>query len=186
MNITELALYKLLCDPKRQSILHYAAERPITVKELAEKLNEKQSRLYYHVKKLEEAGVLEVVETKAIGNLTEKYYQAKNTVYTLSDNLQKEHSDEIISHTRHIIETGLKKIHLNMKDDVNEEPAFLGTMYENQTEEEWAETCDNITKQLKPSQDTDTVNSVSPSSKKAKSSKTNTYAYVIMSYRIDD
>lgn len=186
MNITELALYKLLCDPKRQSILHYAAERPITVKELAEKLNEKQSRLYYHVKKLEEAGVLEVVETKAIGNLTEKYYHTKDAVYTISDTLQKEHNDEIMNHTRHIIETGLKKIHLSMKNDIEDVPSMIATMYHNQTEEEWSETCDNIIKQVRPSQNPDTLNLTAPTNEKTKSRKTNNYAYVFMSYRIDD
>ncbi|KXY41518.1 ArsR family transcriptional regulator [Bacillus toyonensis] len=186
MNINELALYKLICDPKRQNILYYATEQPVTVKELAEKLNEKQSRLYYHVKKLEEAGILEVVETKAIGNLTEKYYQANRTVYTLSDKLKKEHNDEIINHTRHIIETGLKRVHLNMKKDDHDELAYLSTMYDNQTEEEWKRTCDNISKQLNPSADAKTSNSFSHSLADPDSSKKSTYAYVIISYPVND
>ncbi|EJR46585.1 hypothetical protein IIM_04723 [Bacillus cereus VD107] len=184
MDINELALYKLICDPKRQKILHYAAKEPITVKELAEKLNEKQSRLYYHVKKLEESGILAVVDTKAIGNLTEKYYKAKQTAYTLSDQLQKEHSDEIINHTRHIIETGLKKIHVNMKEGDHDEPALISTVYDNQTEEEWRETCDNLMKGLKTSQET--VDPSPPSNESPDNRKQHTYAYIVISYRVDE
>ncbi|MDA1634875.1 MULTISPECIES: transcriptional regulator [Bacillus cereus group] len=184
MDINELALYKLICDPKRQKILYYATKEPITVKELAEKLNEKQSRLYYHVKKLEESGILEVVDTKAIGNLTEKYYKAKQTAYTLSDQLQKEHSDEIINHTRHIIETGLKKIHLNMKKGNQNDPALISTVYDSQTEDEWRETCDNLMKSLNTSKET--ADPSPPSNESPDHSKQHTYAYVVISYRVDE
>ncbi|MGG0151092.1 ArsR/SmtB family transcription factor [Bacillus mycoides] len=184
MDITELALYKLICDPKRQKILHHANKQPITVKELAEKLNEKQSRLYYHVKKLEEAGILEVVDTKVIGNLTEKYYKAKQTAYTLSDQLQKEHSDEIINHTRHIIENGLKKIHLNMKKDDQDESGLISTAYKNQTEKQWRETCDNLIKCLRPAQEP--IDPSPSSNENPDQNKQHTYAYVVISYRIDE
>lgn len=70
-----LDIMKVLSDPRRMQILTLA-EKPITVKELAEHMDEKPSRLYYHVNKLQEAGLLQVVDQKQTGNLVEKYYQS--------------------------------------------------------------------------------------------------------------
>ncbi|SFU65741.1 ArsR/SmtB family transcription factor [Alicyclobacillus macrosporangiidus] len=73
--LRDAELVKLLLDPRRSRILEYAS-RPVSVNELAEKIGELPSRVYYHVHKLEEAGLLEVVDTRQRGNLIEKLYQS--------------------------------------------------------------------------------------------------------------
>ncbi|MCR8643931.1 winged helix-turn-helix domain-containing protein [Paenibacillus sp. N1-5-1-14] len=75
INLSDVEMIKVMLDPRRYLIMKHAEKEPVTVKQLAEKLDEKPSRLYYHVNKLEEIGVLQLVETKTQGNLIEKYYQ---------------------------------------------------------------------------------------------------------------
>jgi len=75
--ITDLDTLRLLADPLRLSILGAfppMARRPMSVKEIAEKIDEGQTKLYRHVKKLEEAGLIRVVETRVVSGIIEKRY----------------------------------------------------------------------------------------------------------------
>jgi DNA-binding transcriptional ArsR family regulator len=75
--ITDLETLRLLADPLRLSILGAfppLARRPMSVKEIAEKIDEGQTKLYRHVKKLEEAGLLRMVETRVVSGIIEKRY----------------------------------------------------------------------------------------------------------------
>ncbi len=75
--ITDLETLRLLADPLRLSILGAfppMARHPMSVKEIAEQIDEGQTKLYRHVKKLEEAGLLRVVETRVVSGIIEKRY----------------------------------------------------------------------------------------------------------------
>jgi AcrR family transcriptional regulator len=48
---------------------------PLTVKQVADRLGLAPSKLYYHVNMLEQHGLLQVVETRMVANMVEKYYQ---------------------------------------------------------------------------------------------------------------
>ena len=66
---------KLLClaDPIRLSILEVLCEKPMYVKELSERLGLKLSIVYYHVKKLLDAGLVKYAESvKVRGTLAHK------------------------------------------------------------------------------------------------------------------
>ena len=66
---------KIFADPLRQQLLQEFCCNPATVKQIAEKIGEKPTRLYHHVDLLEQNGFLEVVDTKQIRGTVEKYYQ---------------------------------------------------------------------------------------------------------------
>lgn len=76
--VTDLDTLRLLADPLRLSILGAfssgSRRRSMSVKEIAEKLDEGQTKLYRHVKKLEEAGLLQVAETRVVSGIIEKRY----------------------------------------------------------------------------------------------------------------
>jgi DNA-binding transcriptional ArsR family regulator len=77
--ITDLETLRILADPLRLSILGAfppggAARRPMSVKEIAEKIDEGQTKLYRHVKKLEEVGLIRAVETRVVSGIIEKRY----------------------------------------------------------------------------------------------------------------
>jgi DNA-binding transcriptional ArsR family regulator len=78
--ITDLETLRTLADPLRLSILGAfppggVARRSMSVKEIAEKIDEGQTKLYRHVKKLEEAGLIRVVETRVVSGIIEKRYR---------------------------------------------------------------------------------------------------------------
>jgi DNA-binding transcriptional ArsR family regulator len=64
----------VLGDDTRVAIIELCA-RPQTVSALAEALDVPRTRLYHHVKRLTEQGLLRVVKTKKVGPVTESHYQ---------------------------------------------------------------------------------------------------------------
>lgn len=71
--------FELLADPTRVELLEWLFE-PASVSELAEAMGVPRTRLYHHVRLLEETGMIRVVRTRQRGALPEKVYQvtAKN------------------------------------------------------------------------------------------------------------
>ena len=72
--IDDLETLKILADPLRNHILEVLAPEPQTVNAIAEKLGQDASRLYYHVKLLEKHGLVQVVDTRVVANIIEKFY----------------------------------------------------------------------------------------------------------------
>lgn len=72
---TPLDMIKALGDPKRLRIMA-ALGVPRTVKQVGDYLDEDASTLYYHVKELFRVGLVELVETRVVGGVAEKYYRA--------------------------------------------------------------------------------------------------------------
>jgi len=77
----QVEILKALAAPTRLRIM-YALEvgdskpRVMSVKELAEELDEPQTRLYRHVKVLESAGLIEVAATRMVSGILEQRYRA--------------------------------------------------------------------------------------------------------------
>ena len=65
---------KALGDPTRSVILSLLLERAATTTHLAEALDKPKGTVGYHLKVLEEAGLVRVVRTRPVRAMTEKYY----------------------------------------------------------------------------------------------------------------
>lgn len=65
--------FELLTDETRIEIIEHLGE-PRSVTELAEAMGVPRTRLYHHVRLLEEAGLIEVVDTRQAGAMTEKIF----------------------------------------------------------------------------------------------------------------
>lgn len=74
--ISDLETLKVISDPLRHQILEALILESMTVNQVAEKLGLAASKLYYHVNLLEKHALIEVVETRTVSNLIEKYYRA--------------------------------------------------------------------------------------------------------------
>jgi DNA-binding transcriptional ArsR family regulator len=74
--INDLDTLRVVVDPLRLQILDALTDEPLNVKQIAEKLGAKPTRLYYHVNALEDAGLVQVVETRMKKNMVERYYLA--------------------------------------------------------------------------------------------------------------
>ncbi|MBN2548566.1 MAG: helix-turn-helix domain-containing protein [Anaerolineales bacterium] len=68
---------KILSDARRLAILRLLMSKPATLSQLGQVLGEHPARVRHHLKLLEEAGLVELVGTRAVRGFVEKYYQAK-------------------------------------------------------------------------------------------------------------
>jgi len=87
--IQDVDTLKVLADPVRLRI-HFELEQPRTVKELAAALDMPQTRLYYHVKLLEKAGLISVVSRRTVSGIEERTYQTAATSTLVSPALGTE------------------------------------------------------------------------------------------------
>jgi len=81
--IEDVAAFKAMADPIRLAILRQMMApgsgdglRHWSVKELAAVLEEPQTKLYRHVKQLEESGLIKVAETRLVSGIVEQRYIA--------------------------------------------------------------------------------------------------------------
>jgi DNA-binding transcriptional ArsR family regulator len=74
--LKDLKQLQAIADPLRLRLLELLSQKPMTVTQVASLLKEKPNRLYYHVKKLERAGLVQLIETRPNRGILEKYYQA--------------------------------------------------------------------------------------------------------------
>ena len=77
LNIT-VQQSKLISSALRVKIMKYLLDSPKTSKQVADLLGESGGNVHYHIKKLYDGGLLEIVEEKKNGGVTEKYYQSKS------------------------------------------------------------------------------------------------------------
>ncbi len=85
-HIDDVETMEMLADATRIQILELAMV-PRSVSEIADAMDVPRTRLYHHVKLLEEAGMLAVAETRPAGAMTEKIYQVAAFSFKPSDEL---------------------------------------------------------------------------------------------------
>src|SRR5437764_670042 len=74
--VTDLATLRVVSEPTRLRLLELLHDGPKTVKALATALGVPPTRLYYHIKLLEEHGVVRVDSTRVVSGIVEKTYAA--------------------------------------------------------------------------------------------------------------
>lgn len=87
MVLTTIEQLNALSNSKRFAILKALVNEPLNAATLATRVNLKVSQLYYHLKELEQLGLIEVVETVQVRNLTEKTYRATASHFSLDRDL---------------------------------------------------------------------------------------------------
>ena len=76
--VMDVEQLKALSDPLRLEILDVMGHQPRhgwTARELAERLGGKQTKLYHHLRVLEERGFIRVAETRLVSGIVERRYQ---------------------------------------------------------------------------------------------------------------
>lgn len=76
---------KAISDPYRFKIITtFSSFRDgATATQIAEKLGEVPSKVYYHIKKLEKVGIIKVVNTEIINGIVAKYYKPTAETFTI-------------------------------------------------------------------------------------------------------
>jgi DNA-binding transcriptional ArsR family regulator len=73
--VKRLEQAKLLSDPFKLKLLERFGGKPVTTKQVADRMGEKAPRLYRHVDALVDEGLLELVEEKPKRGTIERYYR---------------------------------------------------------------------------------------------------------------
>ncbi|MBZ0285317.1 MAG: helix-turn-helix domain-containing protein [Anaerolineae bacterium] len=87
--INDLETLKVLADPLRIQIVELCTQSARTVKQVAAVLNMPPTKLYYHIKLLEERALIRVVDTRIVSGIVEKQYQAAALNYRVNRELFK-------------------------------------------------------------------------------------------------
>jgi len=74
--LTTVDQLQALAHPLRQRILRLLSGEPRTNKQLASRLETSPGKLHFHVRELEKAGLIALVEERPRGGIIEKYYRA--------------------------------------------------------------------------------------------------------------
>ncbi|MEM7280557.1 MAG: helix-turn-helix domain-containing protein [Pseudomonadota bacterium] len=74
--LSNIEQVKAITHPIRQRLFEQLAKAPATAKQLAEDLGYKPTRLYHHMEKLENAGLINLIRTEQVRGTTAKYYEA--------------------------------------------------------------------------------------------------------------
>ena len=85
--LENLEALKTLADPLRNQIMEVLTPEPLTVNQIATRLGEAASKLYYHINMLEKNGFIRVVDTTTHGNLIEKHYWITAYQFDLKEDL---------------------------------------------------------------------------------------------------
>jgi DNA-binding transcriptional ArsR family regulator len=75
--------WKAMSHPLRQAIMRHLVQAELTNEELADKIGEPSGKLYFHTKKLLEAGLIELSHERRKGPLTEKVYRLAASGYRI-------------------------------------------------------------------------------------------------------
>ncbi len=89
ITITTAEQLKAISDPLRISILESISREALTVKQIAKRLGQPTTKLYYHMAELEKAGFVTQVDTRVKSGIIEKYYRITAENITIDKNLLK-------------------------------------------------------------------------------------------------
>lgn len=178
MQVNDREMVKSLFNPKRVRILRQVGNKEKTVKGIAEALDDKPSRLYYHVNQLVDQGLLEVVSTKQVGHLTEKYYKAAAVEeYDLSDELVNNNKDFVMKQTLVQVNRAIEALETSIEngsvEDLDKITGQASILQAELTNEEWHKLNAEIRKLIHEWEER--------SGKDGKENK-QTISYILMSY----
>jgi len=74
-------------DPRRMRILEILTQQQASATEMAKMIEESPQTTQYHVKVLEKAGLIELVETREVRGALEKFYRAVAEQFILSEKI---------------------------------------------------------------------------------------------------
>jgi putative molybdopterin biosynthesis protein len=76
---------KILSDSRRLAILRLLMAEPMTLSKLGQVVGEHPARVRHHLKLLEGAGLVELVDTRVVRGFVEKYYRARARAFVFQE-----------------------------------------------------------------------------------------------------
>jgi Mn-dependent DtxR family transcriptional regulator len=130
---------RAISDPYKIRILKTFGDMnvPATVKQIADSLEQVPAKVYYHVKKMEKLGILELIYTKEINGIIAKYYSttAENFEVKCDDDIDDAYKSVMLGETQRMVaehyksskDIFLEQISLITKDDKKTESSIFTT-----------------------------------------------------------
>jgi DNA-binding transcriptional ArsR family regulator len=95
--IDNLDTLKVITDERRLQMLELLVQQPYTVKQLAAELELAPTKLYYHIKQLEDHELIRVVETQVVSGIIEKTYRAVARRFSVDETVLQPNRDTILA-----------------------------------------------------------------------------------------
>lgn len=121
-DLTTIDEIRAFTDPYRMEIINtfYAIGEPATVKQIADEMGEVPANVYYHVKKLEKAGILHLVYTKEINGIIAKYYEPTAERYNIDrPGMTNSSQTEVFSQTGLVVSNAFDRSKKEVLDSFN-------------------------------------------------------------------
>ena len=82
--ITDPQAFQLLGDETRRRVIYLLRAKEMTVSQIAGELNLTPQAIYHHIRKLRDAGMVEVAREERVDHFIETYYRASAEIFNLS------------------------------------------------------------------------------------------------------
>ncbi len=82
--ITDPKAFEIMADDTRRRIIHLLRARELTVSQIAENLDKTPQAIYHQIRKMVEAGLVEVAREERVDHFIETYYRATAEVFNFS------------------------------------------------------------------------------------------------------
>jgi len=106
--VEDVEMLRALAEPTRLAILYALIKPPwprvMSVKELAAELDEPPTKLYRHVRKLEEADLIKVAETRMVSGILEHRYQSSTRDLRFAKEFVRSHPDDSLAALHTVID----------------------------------------------------------------------------------
>lgn len=76
--------FRLLADETRRRIIYLLRAKEMTVSQIAGELNLTPQAIYHHIRKLRDAGMVEVAREERVDHFIETYYRASAEIFNMS------------------------------------------------------------------------------------------------------
>ena len=86
--------FQLMADDTRRRLIHLLRAKEMTVSQIAGELHLTPQAIYHHVRKLKDAGLIEIAREERVDHFIETYYRAAAEVFHLSHGEGKSHKIE--------------------------------------------------------------------------------------------
>ena len=120
--LTDPEAFKILADDTRRRMIFLLRAKEMTVSQIADQLDLTPQTVYHHIKRLLDAGMVEVAREVRVDHLIESYYQATAEVFHVTVG-KTSGGKESLAESIPIALDGLKRIGFNVsydKKDVEE------------------------------------------------------------------
>jgi DNA-binding transcriptional ArsR family regulator len=82
--ITDPNAFQLLADETRRRMIYLLRVKEMTVSQIAADMHLTSQAIYHHIRKLKDAGMIDVAREERVGHFIETYYQASAEVFHIA------------------------------------------------------------------------------------------------------